>query len=137
MPPGLWSSTRRPLHLGSTAVPPAQIPVANPTLSLSPSAALTLPISPIEIKDHYTRMQILSLTNASSMPTAERILSDYNITLKDHLAVQNAFNGQLYSACTSVGDVVAVSLDLKQNEKLSIEFTRNYPTTEDPDKANQ
>src|SRR5204863_3135104 len=34
MPPGLWSSTRRPLHLGVTVVPeilPAQIPVTNPT----------------------------------------------------------------------------------------------------------
>ena len=143
MPPGLWSSMRRPLHLGVTVVPeilPAQIPVTNPTFSFSPSAVLTPAISPNEIKDHYTRMQILSLTNVSSMPTTERILADYNITLKDTspykmLSMTSFIALALVKA--SVGDVVAVSFDLKQNGKLSIEFTRNYPTTEDLDKANQ
>src|SRR5208282_1570918 len=84
MPLGLWSSTRRPLHLGVTVVseiPPAQISVSKPIRLFSPSAPA---ISPNEIKDHYTRMQILSLTNVSSMPTTERILADYNITLRDN-----------------------------------------------------
>lgn len=68
------------------------------------------------------------------MPTTERILADYNITLKDLSQYKmHSMTGFIALAFmkANVDDVIAISLDLKQNGKLSMQFTWTCRIIED------
>lgn len=118
--------------LGNISVELHRVMAARVNIPSSGTNLFNFTLSADEIRDHYTRMQILSLVKRSSFSaqTYKKCLTDLTFSRRTypelkHLKLPTFLAFSLVTAATK--DVVTVVLNLKPNGVVHFEFTSNSP----------
>jgi hypothetical protein len=103
---------------------PYRHPIYKPQIALSKE----------EMKDHYTRLQILTRTNGYCLPDTRCMLDEITESRTANDAYKLLSVSEFIAVClvrTSTLDVVAVTLDQISSSKIKITVARNETTEED------